>query len=164
MSLSAADISYLNGLLDRRLKNRRGWPWMRYIILFIGLLQFAAGLWILVTVNGMAKDLFVNKRFLQLTPTETRRLAETQPVNGKQLDTSFDLAVSEARLTSVMAMVYTGVYLVSLVSLAVGCCLITFALARWNIHRQERILITLLREKCAAELAPPAEEVRDAQD
>ncbi len=37
----------------------------------------------------------------------------------------------------------------------IGFFEICFTFSRWNRHRRDIILITLLREKCAAELAMP---------
>ena len=54
-----------------------------------------------------------------------------------------------------LAMLGAGSAMAALFFFFLSIRLAADTLAKWNHHRRDAILITLLREKCAPELAPP---------
>ena len=150
MPLSPSDVQYLNKLLDRRLKNRRSWPTTRYILLALAAIVMASAVGEFYAANMLTHNTFIGDGFPFDTPkSDAAKQMETQPVNGKLLDVSIDQAKSEARLASEMALVCFLLYLSALVQLWGAISISGMVIRRWNVHRQEAILITLLREKCA---------------
>lgn len=158
MPLSAADVQYLNAFLDRRLKNRRGWRAIRHMTLVGAALLMAMGAWGMLTAWQFEKRyVFGPEDAFSALAAKPFEKPSTRPVTFESLKLAEELAESQAKYESVMAATFVGLAIFGVFIFLLGQNLAVLILSRWNVDRQERILITLLREKCAAELALPTQ-------
>ncbi len=152
MPLNPSDIRYINKLLDQHLKAQRSWAGSRYAVLAAGALAICIAVFLAFQVNSMAKNDF------SFSPTTRHATtASTQPITREELDIRLDTVRMDNQINNMVDGMIGLQYMVSLAMFVVGLNQICVALAKWNRHRRDIILITLLREKCAAELSlPPA--------
>jgi hypothetical protein len=151
MPLSPADVTYINRLLDRHLKHQRSWPRVRFFQLAAAALFIVMGLW------GTFSSYAIVRQMLQVPPTASRpaNAGSTLPVTYGILRMAQETTEIQARVDS---FIFTAVWsnaLIGIFFVFLGTSLAGMTLRKWNDHRRDAILITLLREKCAAELAPP---------
>ena len=125
-------------------------------LLIVGAFQIAFGIYLAVLVDGFFQDQFVTPMASFFAPpSNSAKKPDTRPVTAEYLASEMELGDMVARAQAAMAVDVIAMSLASLSCFLVGLALVGMAVSRWNIHRQEAILITLLREKCAAELTPP---------
>jgi hypothetical protein len=151
MPLSPSDVTYINKLMDRHLKSQQSWPWVRYFVLTASVFSIAVGAYLIYFAPS-----FVHFGSL-LDPQTTRPtiVASTLPVTHAELQVTSEYLEVMAGFKSELWSVALVTYLLGLFFCLLGIYKAEWALTKWNHHRRDAILITLLREKCAAELAPP---------
>ena len=158
MPLSASDVQYLNRLLDKHLKGQRAWPWVRYLSLLAGVVLLVMGGVMHLQANEADEAL---RSFDDITaqakprvePPATQTVTEVQILELMASDEK--MLMGYAKFAAVMTSLRIGLSIMALVLCYFGAMLIIRTIIRWNRHRRDIILITLLREKCEAELMLP---------
>jgi hypothetical protein len=153
MPLTPSDAAYLNHLLDRHLKNQRSWPWMRYFVLLMAAFLILLGIWQFSLAGSIVRS-FSDLTAIATSTTKTIDAASTRPVTYRELLQAEDSMAVRAGVEAWVPALTIENYLAGALVIFVGVHLALWVLVKWNHHRRDRILITLLREKCAPELAP----------
>jgi hypothetical protein len=84
MPLSAADMQFLNCLLDRHLKNQRSWPWIRCVELLMAAFLIALGIW-QFSLPGYIAHSFASEASIASQTTTSPDAAFTRPVSYREL-------------------------------------------------------------------------------
>jgi hypothetical protein len=152
MPLSPSDVTYINKLLDRHLKYLQSWPRFRYGLLAASGAIVAGGIWVAQFSASMTRQFFD----VTAIATQPTGRASTIPVTYAALHISQQTSEMQSRMDTQILIILAGFAVFGLGFIVAGIHLAGSTLSKWNHHRRDAILITLLREKCAAELAPPA--------
>jgi len=156
MPLSVSDIQFLNKQLDIHQNLQRAWFVARYVHVALAVILIAGGLWIGASAVTFGRSLAQAPEPRRLT-TIPADATSTQPVTRAELNQVIQLATSHADIEARMQNIWNDVFiawsLFSLGLLAMGCLVLFLNIGRWNHFRRNLLLVTLIREKCAAELA-----------
>jgi hypothetical protein len=148
MPLTPSDIAYLNKLLDRHLKHQKSWPSVRHVMLATGGLLIIIGIWSEIFSFSMMRQM------LQI-PVPASRPASTEPVTYDALRMTQEMLKMQAHTDAYLFSIGLSFEFVGILFFFIGINIAGLTLSKWNHHRRDTLLITLLREKCAPELAPP---------
>ncbi|HEY4328646.1 MAG TPA: hypothetical protein VGN88_02830 [Phycisphaerae bacterium] len=153
MPLSPSDVQYLNKLLDQHLKTRQVWTWGRYASLAAGILCLGIGVMFCVQARilGNIPALMFPPMAHHAAPASTRPVTEDQML--KLMESSQEMLKGYAQFSAEMATLQMASYFLAMFQFGFGFVLLMKTASNWNRHRRDTILITLLREKCAVELA-----------
>jgi hypothetical protein len=151
MPLSASDVAYINKVMDRHLRDQRSWPWMRYFALAMSVLMMGMGIWGLFIPRSL-----MNSTFEVFAPASRPADAtSTMPVTHDELRLSQEATVMRLEVEGEIRSILLFGVIGGMFFFFLGVNLTGWTLTRWNRHRRDTILITLLRDKFGAELAMP---------